>query len=80
MTPLQPQEVIPVNPSDNLAERVRNLGPRVSQYAEKLDSADLVANVFSNPNQNSTYPQLDVIVQLPGPSKWQDVNRHLTFH
>jgi hypothetical protein len=55
--------VIPVAPSDNLAERIRGLGPDFSQFAGKLDSFDSVAKVF--PEQTPACPQLDIIARLP---------------
>ena len=70
--------VIPVRPSKTLAARIGNWCPGLdfSQFAEKLDPTNSVAEVFQNLNQTSTSPQLDVIVRLPARSKWQAVNSH----
>jgi hypothetical protein len=79
VTPLQPLRDIPVKPSDSLAERIGNLGLDFSQFAKKLDTADQVAVVFQNLNQTPASldsPLLNVIIQLPAESKWQDVNSH----
>ena len=65
---------IPVKPSGTLAQRLRDLGLGLSQFAEKLDPTDTVAFSF----QSQTPPSLDlnVIVQIPASSKWQDMSNH----
>ena len=57
-------------PSKSLGERIKNLGV----IAEELDEANSVAAVFQNVNQTPTIPQLNVIIEFPAQSKWQDVN------
>jgi hypothetical protein len=67
-----------VRPSDTLAQRVRDLGPAFSQF-EELDPVDTVSNVCRP--QTPTFPHLDVLVQIPIWSKWQDMNsRHNSTH
>jgi len=61
-------------PSNTLAQRLGDLGLVYLQFAEELDPADTVAYSFRT--QIPTSPHLDVIVQVPTSSKWQDVNRH----
>jgi hypothetical protein len=65
--------MIPVMPSKTLAQRL-GLELGVSQIAEKLDPAALVAHYFQS--QDPIYPYLNVIVQFPASSKWQDMNSH----
>jgi hypothetical protein len=65
-------EIISIEPSDTLGQRVRALGD-LSLFAGKLDPVHRVTNVFQP--QTST-PHLDVIVQIPISSKWQDMNSH----
>ena len=66
-------ELISVMPPDTLGQRVRAMGG-FSQFAGELDQADRVANAFQS--QTPTFPHLDVLVQIPVPSKWQDMNSH----
>ena len=78
VTPLKSVVDIPLKPSKTLANRIENLGPDYSQFAEELDPADSFAEVlpeaFQSLDQTSTSPLLHVIVQLPTLSKWQHVN------
>jgi len=46
----------------------------LSQIAEELDPIDTVAHSFLS--QTLTFSNLGVIVQIPAPSKWQDMNSH----
>ncbi|KAI0252519.1 hypothetical protein BJV78DRAFT_341455 [Lactifluus subvellereus] len=62
LTLWKPTVLIPLKPSQSLAQRIKNLGPDLSTFAGKLDPVDLVTEVFFQ-ERTSTY--LDVIVQLP---------------
>ena len=46
----------------------------MSEIAEELDPVDTVA--YSFPPQASNSHHIDVIVQIPASSKWQDINSH----
>ena len=61
---------------NNIAERVGNwfLGEDFSYFVEELSEHLLVADISRNPNQTSAPPPIDVIVQRPARSMWQDVN------
>ena len=63
--------MIPVKPSDTLAQRLEALGD-FFQFAGKVDPVDRVSHVFQT--QAPTSPHLDVLVQVPTLSKWQDMN------
>ena len=68
MTPLKPKGVVPIAESESFGERFKNLGV----IAEELDEVNSVAAVFQNVNQTPTIPQLNVIIEFPAQSKWQD--------
>jgi hypothetical protein len=63
-------------PSNTLAQRLQDLGLGLgfSQIAEMLDPAARVARSFQPQDLSSLH--LDVIVQIPASSKWQDMNSH----
>ena len=46
VTPLKSVVDIPLKPSKTLANRIENLGPDYSQFAEELDPADSFAEVL----------------------------------
>jgi hypothetical protein len=59
-------------PSDTLGERVRAQGEYLL-FADKLDPFNRVAAVLQPQHPHSSDPHLDVIVQIPTSSKWQDI-------
>ena len=67
--------VIPTGPCENIAERIESFipGRDFPQFAEPLHEFRRVEEVFRNLNQTSTSPPLEVVVELPARSKWQDV-------
>ena len=56
-----------------LSQRIRYLGQDYSKFAEKLSATESVKGafpeVFQNSDQESTFPFLHVLVQLPTLSK-----------
>jgi len=60
-------------PAKTLARRIRDLGPGFVRF-EELDPAARVSNVFQPQNPND--PHLDVLIQVPDLSRWQNMNSH----
>ncbi len=72
--------LISLKPSDTLLERIRQVGPDVSQFSPKLHVSDSVAADFPSQDQILTPAQLNVIVQMSRVSKsmFIDVSHHVT--
>src|SRR6266436_7127046 len=68
--------MIPVIPVEDVGKRVKELGTDLAQFAEVLEMGQPVATYFQDVDQTPTNPRLNVIIQHPAQSKWQDVHSH----
>jgi hypothetical protein len=74
VTSLQPKEAILVKPSNTLAQCLDGLWLDFLQMVDELDPVDTAAAIFQP--LMPTSPHLSILVKLPPPSKWQNMNSH----